>query len=135
MTTYLIAGLALSVSFIYFWSLYRVFEKAGRPGWYALVPIYNVYQMVKISGMAGGWTVLFFIPYVSIVAHIVVGMNLAKAFGKGPGFGVGLGLLGIVFMPLLATDPAQYLDFPAADTSFVHEDGSLVEVIPVEDWK
>jgi len=77
-------------------ALWRVFEKAGRPGWASIIPVYNVYNLVKIAGRPGWWTILFFLPFINIIISIVVGIEVGKHFGHGTAFGVILlGLLGI----------------------------------------
>lgn len=92
-----------------FW---KVFVKAGHPGWAAIVPIYNVYILLKIAGKPGWWLLLFFIPVVSLVIAILVSIDVAKAFGKGAGFGVGLALLSFIFYPILGFGDAQYQSAP-----------------------
>jgi hypothetical protein len=87
---------------------WKLFSKAGRPGWGALVPIYNVYLLLKIVGKPAWWLVLFFIPVVNLVVGILVAVALSSRFGKGAGYAVGLILLPIVFYPLLAFGDAQY---------------------------
>jgi hypothetical protein len=88
--------------------VWKTFVKAGKPGWAAIVPIYNIIVMLEIAGKPIVWIILFFIPVVSIVAAILVGIAIAEQFGKGTGFGVGLGLLGFVFFPILGFGDAQY---------------------------
>lgn len=89
-------------------SVWRVFTKAGEPGWASLIPIYNVIVLLKIVGRPLWWIILLLIPFVGLIFSIIVSIDLAKSFGKGTGFGVGLALLGIVFMPMLAFGDAQY---------------------------
>jgi apolipoprotein N-acyltransferase len=89
-------------------SLWKVFVKTGRPGWYSIIPIFNMYQLIKIAGKPGWWLILFFIPFVNIVFAIIVSIGVAKAFGKGTGFGVGLALLGFIFYPILGFGSATY---------------------------
>lgn len=89
--------------------LWKVFAKAGEPGWAAIVPIYNLIVMVKISGKPMWWVVMFFIPCVNFVAGIIVGMGIAKNFGKAEGYGIGLGLLPFIFYPLLGFSDAQFV--------------------------
>lgn len=93
-----------------FW---KVFEKAGQPGWAAIVPIYNVYVLCKIAGRPGWWLILFFVPIVSFVIAIIVSVDVAKAFGKGVGFALGLIFLGFIFYPVLGFGSAQYQGPPA----------------------
>jgi uncharacterized membrane protein YoaK (UPF0700 family) len=98
--------LALIIAIIAgFW---KTFEKAGQPGWAAIVPIYNVIVLIKISGRPLWWIVLFLIPIVSIVAAIIISIDVAKNFGKGTGFGIGLALLGFIFYPILGFGDAEY---------------------------
>jgi hypothetical protein len=68
--------------------LWKVFEKAGQPGWACIVPIYNIYILMKIVGKPGWWVVLYFIPFVNFVIGIIVAISLAKAFGRSAAFGV-----------------------------------------------
>lgn len=88
-----------------FW---RVFSKAGEPGWAAIIPIFNVYILLKIAGRPWWWLILYFIPIVSLVIWVVVSVDIAKAFGKGTGFGIGLALLPFIFFPVLGFSDAQY---------------------------
>lgn len=83
-------------------SLWRVFEKAGQPGWAAIVPIYNGYVLCEIAGKPGWWVVLFFVPIANIVVAILVGLGIAEEFGRGVGFAIGLILLPFIFYPILA---------------------------------
>jgi hypothetical protein len=66
---------------------WKVFEKAGQPGWAILVPFYNAYIMLKIAGRPGWWLILYLIPLVNIAIAIVVAIDIAKAFGQSAAFG------------------------------------------------
>ena len=66
---------------------WKMFEKAGHPGWAILIPIYNAYILLKIAGRPGWWLVLYFIPIVNFVIAIVVAIDVAKAFGQSALFG------------------------------------------------
>jgi Family of unknown function (DUF5684) len=83
-------------------SLWKLFTKAGEPGWASLVPIYNFIVLLKISSMPWWWIIL------APIAMLIVPFKLAANFGKGAGFGVGLLLLGVIFYPMLAFGGAQY---------------------------
>lgn len=89
-------------------AMWKVFEKAGEPGWAAIVPIYNIIVLLKIAGKPAWWLVLMLIPFVNFVVGIIVVLALAKNFGKGAGFGFGLLLLAPVFYPMLAWGDARY---------------------------
>lgn len=93
---------------LYIAAYWRVYTKAGEPGWGSLIPIYNLYLLCKIAGRPGWWLFLYFIPLVNIAISLVVSMDLAKAFSKSSGFGVGLWLLSFIFYPILGFGSAQY---------------------------
>ena len=97
-------------------AMWKVFSKAGRPGWAAIIPIYNVYVLCKVAGRPGWWTVLWFVPLVNIVISIIVSIDVAKAFGKGGAFGFFLlWLLGIIGFPILGFGSATYRGRQSAD--------------------
>lgn len=101
--------LYLAVIVINIASLVRIFVKAGQPGWAAIVPIYNVIVLLQIVRKPLWWIVIFFIPFANIIAAIIIYDALAKSFGKGTGFTVGLILLGFIFLPILAFGDAEYV--------------------------
>lgn len=110
----IIAGLVwLAVVVLIIAGFWKTFVKAGRPGWAAIIPIYNVYIVLKIAHRPGWWLLLYFIPIVSIVIAIIVSIDVAKAFGKGVGFGIGLALLAPIFWAILGFGSATYQ--PAAE--------------------
>lgn len=88
---------------------WKVFVKAGQPGWAAIIPIYNIYIMTKITGKPGIWTLFCLIPFINIIFGIWLINMMSKSFGKDEGFTVGLLLLGIVFWPILGFGSAKYL--------------------------
>ena len=100
--------------------MWKAFEKAGEPGWAAIVPFYNIYIMTKIAGVPAWWMIGFFIPIVSIIVAILISLKIAENFGKSAGFGIGLALLGFVFWPMLGFGDAQYRggDFSGVDQVF-----------------
>ena len=98
--------LAMMVLLIAAW--WRIFQKAGEPGWAAIVPIYNAFVALKIAGKPMWWFVLLIIPLVGFVVALIVLFALAKRFGKGPGFALGMIILPPIFYPLLAWGDAQY---------------------------
>ncbi len=92
---------------------WKMFVKAGKPGWAAIVPIYNAIVMLDIVGKPVWWIVLFLIPVVNFVVSILVSIELAKAFGKSAGFGIGIALLGFIFIPILGFGDAKYVGVPS----------------------
>ncbi len=88
--------------------LWRVFSKAGEPGWAAIIPLYNTYVLFKII-FGNGWKfLLVLIPIYGIYLAIVAMFKLAKSFGKGVGFGFGLLFLSPIFLLILAFDNSTY---------------------------
>ena len=90
-------------------AMWRVFAKAGQPGWASIIPIYNIYVMTKIGGKPGYWTLLCLIPGLNIIFSIWLLNMISKSFGKDEGFTAGLIFLGIIFWPVLGFGSAKYL--------------------------
>lgn len=88
--------------------MWKVFTKAGQPGWGVLIPIYNCYLLTLIAGRPGWWLILLLIPFVNIVVGIIMSLDIAKKFGQSTGFGIGLALLGFIFYPILGFGDATY---------------------------
>jgi hypothetical protein len=89
-------------------ALWKVYAKAGQPGWGAIIPIYNAYLLCKIANRPGWWVILLIIPIVNIVIAIIVWHEVSKAFGHGGGFTVGLILLSFIYVPILGFGASQY---------------------------
>jgi hypothetical protein len=89
-------------------AMWKVFTKAGQPGWASIIPIYNLYIWCKIVGRPWWWILLMLIPLVNFIIMIILCIDLAKSFGKGAGFGLGIAFLGIIFLPILGFGSAQY---------------------------
>ncbi|HRE07500.1 MAG TPA: DUF5684 domain-containing protein [Opitutaceae bacterium] len=87
---------------------WKVYTKAGQPGWACLVPIYNLYIWIKIAGRPGWWIFLFLIPIVSLVISILVSIEVCRAFGKGIGFALLMIFLPFIALPILAFGSAVY---------------------------
>jgi hypothetical protein len=88
--------------------IWKVFTKAGEPGWAAIIPIYNIIVLVKIAGRPLWWFILLLIPIVGLIVAIIVSIDVAKRFGKGAGYGLGLAILPFIFYPLLGFGSATY---------------------------
>jgi len=101
-----IIGLLIAVVLIV--AMWKIFTKAGQPGWASIIPIYNIYVWCKIVGRPWWWLLLMLIPFVNFIICIILCIDLAKSFGKGVGFGIGLALLGFIFFPILGFGSAQY---------------------------
>ena len=93
---------------------WKVFEKAGRQGWEAIVPIYNLYVLTLITGQPWWLVILFFIPLVNLLVAAYLAFKLAERFEQGIPFTVGMILLPFVFYPVLGFGDAKYTPPPAS---------------------
>lgn len=94
---------------LYVVAMWKVYTKAGKPGWAALVPIYNIYVLLQIIGRPGWWLLLYLIPFVNIIISLITAMDLAKVFGKSGLFGVFLlWLFSFIGYPILAFGKTTY---------------------------
>lgn len=100
-TMFIIAAVAIV-------AMWKIFSKAGEPGWAAIVPLYNAYVLYKIAFGNGWFFLLTFVPFVNFVMVIMLCFKLASAFGRGIGFGFGLLFLQPIFMLILAFGSAEY---------------------------
>jgi len=98
----------LAVIILLIAGIWKVFTKAGQPDWAVIIPIFNVYILLKVAARPWWWLLLLLIPLVNIIIAFVVAIDVAKAFGKGAGFGIGLALLGFIFYPILGFGDAAY---------------------------
>jgi hypothetical protein len=98
---------------IIFASLWRIFTKASKPGWAAIIPFYNIYIQLKIINRPGWWLILYFIPIVNFVIGLIIAVDIARAFGKSSAFGVfGLFIFSFIGYPMLAFGDAKYQGSP-----------------------
>ncbi len=97
---------------------WRAFAKAGYPGWAALIPILNLYVIVKIAGRSGSWLLWFLVPWVNVVVWFVVAFGVARRFGHGAAAGIGLALLPWLFWPILGFGRSTYEEPPPDRPSF-----------------
>ncbi len=104
-------------------SLWRIYKKAGKPGWGSIIPFYNVILWLEIAGKPAWWLILFFIPVLNIILAINVNIRVAENFGKSAAFGgLGLSFLGFIFCPLLASSEVRYVGPGKAGTLSVKEE-------------
>jgi len=89
-------------------TMWKLFTKAGKPGWASIIPFYNLFVMLDIAGKPAWYFILFFIPFANLVAMILIYVGMAERFGKGGGYVVGMILLPIIFFPMLAFGSATY---------------------------
>lgn len=98
----------LAIIVLWIAGMWKTFEKAGQKGWLAIIPILNLYVLIKLAGREGWWLILFFIPCVSFIIMAIISIDVAKTFGKSEGYGIGLWLLGFIFYPMLGFSDATY---------------------------
>jgi hypothetical protein len=89
-------------------STWKIFQKAGQPGWASIVPVYNYIIMLRIVRRPWWFIFLLFIPLVTVVINVLLHYDLAKAFGKRVGYMFGLLFLPFIFFPMLAFGEATY---------------------------
>lgn len=98
----------LAVVVLFLAANWKIFTKAGQPGWASLIPFYNLFVMMRIVGLPAWFLLLYFVPIANLFVSIYVVYRLATAFGKGVGYTVGLIFLSPIFFPLLAFGDAEY---------------------------
>lgn len=97
--------ITLLIYVAWFAGMWKVFEKAGKPGWAAIIPIYNIIVLLEIIKKPIWWLLLCFI----IIGMILIAMELAECFGKSKGWGIGLlFFLPFIGYPLLGFGDAAY---------------------------
>jgi Family of unknown function (DUF5684) len=100
--------IGLLVALIIVAGLWKIFTKAGQPGWAAIVPIYNMIVLTKIVGKPMWLAVLLILPCTFFIGWILVSLALAKSFGKEIGFAIGLMFASLIFVPILGFGSAEY---------------------------
>ena len=93
---------------------WKIFKKAGKEGWKALIPIYNTYTLLQILNMEPMLCLLMLLPFAQFMLNIVMCVKLAKSFGKTTGFAIGLILLGPIFLMILGFGNATYKQLPSS---------------------
>ena len=99
---------ALGVVLVILIGMWKVFAKAGQPGWACMVPVYNGIVLLEIDKRPLWWLILFIIPFVNFVAALVVSLDVARNFGKSAAFGLGLALLPFICYPMLGFSDDRY---------------------------
>ncbi len=100
----------LAIAAIGIVATWRIFTKAGQAGWKSLIPLYNVYIFLKIVGRPGWWLLLLIIPLVNIVISLVLAIDLGKSFNKPTAYSVVLlWLLSFIGYCLLAFSKDVYV--------------------------
>ena len=103
-----LAGATVLFTVLMFVAFWKIFTKAGQPGWKCLVPFYGGVVFLRIVGRPGWWLLLLCIPVVNLFLSLALCIDLARSFGRGGGFAAGLAFLTPVFLLMLAFGEAQY---------------------------
>ena len=119
----LIIGLISIISYA------KIFKKAGKPWWASLVPIYNIIVMIEIAKLPMWYIVLLLLPIANIFALFKINIEMSKRFGKSTGFGVGMTLVSIIFIPLLAFSDNTYEGFEETTINNTNQQFDAVNVI------
>lgn len=88
---------------------WKIFTKAGQPGWASLIPFYNFYVMFEIACGNGLLFLLMLIPAANLVVQIILYVKLSQSFGYSAAFAIGLIFLPFIFLPILAFGNSRYI--------------------------
>jgi hypothetical protein len=113
-------------------AIWTLFDKAGFPGWAAIVPFYNLYVLCKVADKSGWWVLLLFVPFLSIVFWILLYVAIAQNFNKGVGFMLGLIFFPFIFVPILAFGDAAYLTICGSQSDSVIDTVQFVQQQPAK---
>jgi hypothetical protein len=100
---------ALVIAVFYLVCMWRIFEKAGVPGWMAIIPIVNFFGLLQVAQKPWWWFLLMFIPFVNFVVVILTWHSISENFGHGAGFTLGLIFLSPIFIPIFAFGDSYYI--------------------------
>jgi len=87
---------------------YPLFEKAGIPGWKALIPYYNFYIWVQLIEKSYWWYLWLIIPFINVFTFMLLTIELIKGFGKtNTSDQAFVALFPFVYFPWLASNTTQ----------------------------
>lgn len=102
----------LAVFILIIAGIWKIFSKAGKPGWASIVPIYNTIVLLEIVGKPVWWILLLLIPVVNIIFAIIVVHRLSLSFGKGGVMTLSLLIFPFIGYPMLGFGSATYVGPP-----------------------
>lgn len=115
--------------------LWKLFQKAGRPGWEALIPIYSTYMMLKLSGRPLWWLLLCFIPGIYIIIGVGIVIDFIKSFGKTKMTHIaGAIILPFVFLPIWGFDKNTHYLGQSASDDFHEKYQPIIRRSSVREW-
>lgn len=102
----LIVTLVITLIAIVGW--WKLFSKAGYPGFLALIPLVNVVVYIMVGGRPWWWIILMLIPFINIIILFLVHLSVAERYGQGVLYAFGLFFLMPVFAIILGFGPFEY---------------------------
>ncbi len=115
----------LIVQVIHFSGTWKLYVKAGRKSWEALIPLYNAIVLMKIINRPSWWVVLLFIPIINLLMFPVIWVETVRSFGKNSTVDTFLAVLSLGFY-------SYYLNY-IADVNYV-KDRSLKSRTELGEW-
>lgn len=112
-TVVAVAGVVLFVLPVV--GMWKMFEKAGKPGWAALIPVYNLWVLVDVADKEWWWFLVLFIPSANLAAWVIVNVGVADQFGQRAAFGVALSVLFFLLYPVVGFGDYEYEGDPDLD--------------------
>lgn len=100
--------ISMAVCVVMIIAMWKIFKKAGKNGWEAIVPVYNMIVMLEISNIPIWQIVFYFIPFANIYIMFKQYIELSKKFGKSTGFGVLTAFFPFICLPILGFGSAKY---------------------------
>jgi hypothetical protein len=101
-------GFTIAIALLIIAGYWALFRKAKQHGWAAIIPLYNIFVLLRVVKRPAWWVILYIIPVVDIVFHIIVMHDLAKSFGKGIGYTMFLIFLPFFVLPVLGFGGSVY---------------------------
>jgi len=92
-----------------FAGLWRVFRKAEVKPWWSLIPIVNLFGLVKVARLESYWALVLLIPILNLITLAYLVGGISKAFNKPTAYAIGLYFLPFIFYPILGFGNAKYL--------------------------
>ncbi len=121
----IVSIISLIISIIFVIGEWKAFKKAGKPGWAALIPIYNNIIMLEIADLPLWYLLLYLVPFANIYVIFKTFIEFAQKYGKSTGFGVAMVFFPYIFMPIIGFGSAQYIGVKDASyTSNVNQNNN-----------
>ena len=107
----ILIGLAYIVLLIVSW--WRIYTKAGRPGWANLIPVYGAIEFFNVAWGNGAYFLFMLLPVINVLVFIITIQKLSESFGRGIGYTLGMFLLPGIFIPILGLGKDKHIRYEA----------------------